>query len=272
MGKFKEWASPCGRVQLYQGDVVHLFEGLKDDLEVDALVTDPPYSSGGFTRGDKMAKPSAKYLKVAKVTHPEFTGDNRSQKGWEWWMTFWLSHAVDMVRPGGYTMLFSDWRQLTATLNTFEAGGFVHRGIISWDKERSRAPHKGYFMHQCEFVVWGTNGQCDPCEHAGPFPGAYTIPIVAKEKQHMTGKPVAIMRKIIQPIPPGDLILDPFMGSASTGVAAIQEGRRFVGFEKTDAYFQVSVERMKKALDEHDTDIETIVSPQGQPEFDMEGV
>lgn len=62
----------------------------------------------------------------------------------------------------------------------------------------------------------------------------------------MTGKPVELMAKIMQSVTPGGLIIDPFMGSASTGVAALESGRSFIGIEASRHYFDVACERMEK--------------------------
>ena len=69
-----------------------------------------------------------------------------------------------------------------------------------------------------------------------------------QHKLHMTGKPIQLMRELVSIVPPGGHILDPFAGSASTGVACIETGRRFMGVEVTQHYYDVSVERLKTAV------------------------
>jgi hypothetical protein len=60
-------------------------------------------------------------------------------------------------------MCFTDWRQLPMLTDVLQAGGFVWRGVMPWDKtESSRAPHTGYFRHQCEYVVWGPRWRAWP--------------------------------------------------------------------------------------------------------------
>ena len=60
----------------------------------------------------------------------------------------------------------------------------------------------------------------------------------------MAGKPVALMSDLLGLSQPGEVILDPFMGSASTGVAALQMGRRFVGIEAEPTYFETACRRI----------------------------
>lgn len=62
----------------------------------------------------------------------------------------------------------------------------------------------------------------------------------------MTGKPSALMRRLVQVVPPGAVILDPFMGSGTTGVASVKAGYEFVGVEKEVVYFAIARRRMEK--------------------------
>ncbi|MCQ4969230.1 DNA methyltransferase [Enterobacteriaceae bacterium DFI.7.85] len=234
-----------GPATLYCGDSLEILSGIGEQF--DAVVTDPPYSSGGMTRGDRVAKPSDKY--VNSTHHHEFYGDNRDARSWAFWMTQWLSQVNRQVVPGGYAMVFTDWRQLPTLTDVFQAGGFIWRGLVPWDKTlSSRAPHTGYFRHQCEYIVWGSNGPLPKSQHGGPWPGLLTQRIIPSHKLHMTGKPVELMEKLTAPVAPGGKILDPFMGSASTGVAAIRRGCRFTGIEMSQQYFDISCERLEKEM------------------------
>ena len=176
-----------------------------------------------------------------------FFGDNRDVRSWAFWMTQWMSQVNRLVKSGGYAMVFTDWRQLPTLTDVFQAGGFVWRGLIPWDKTLStRAPHTGYFRHQCEYVVWGSNGPLPKSLHGGPWPGMVTRRVIPSQKLHMTGKPIELMESLVAPVPPGGHILDPFMGSASTGVAALRKGYKFTGIEMSQQYFDISCERLEK--------------------------
>lgn len=66
---------------------------------------------------------------------------------------------------------------------------------------------------------------------------------------HVTEKPLQLMRDVVQICEPGGRILDPFAGSGTTILAAVQEGYEAVGIELTDAYFQLGTQRVKQALE-----------------------
>lgn len=228
--------------QLYKGNALEILRTLPDS-SVDAVITDPPYSSGGLHIGSRTKAPSQKY--TDNDIHADFSGDNLDQRSWFFWCGLWIEEVVRVLKPGGYFMMFSDWRQLPTATDALQIAGITWRGVITWDKgPAARAPHKGYFRHQAEFIPWGSKGSLPKATHAGPYPGVIKCPVIASQKLHMTGKPVPLMEELVKAIPPGGVILDPFMGSASTGVACQNLGREFIGIEKTEHYFQVSENRL----------------------------
>ena len=83
--------------------------------------------------------------------------------------------------------------------------------------------------------------------------------------EHPTEKPLSLMLELVDLFTqPGDLILDPFMGSGSTGVAAVRLGRRFIGIEKDARYFEISSERIADAVSRPDMFISQRVEPAKQ--------
>jgi site-specific DNA-methyltransferase (adenine-specific) len=213
--------------------------------EFDALVTDPPYSSGGLHAKDRVKdKANDKYLNTPGL-YPEFSGENRDQFSYLQWSTIWLTQAFRVLRDGAPVLLFSDWRQLPVMSSALQAAGFTWRGIVAWDKTEASRPQKGRFRQQAEFVVWGSKGPWHDAD--GPTqPGVFRVPVTAGgPKLHTTGKPVPLMEALVKVCPAGT-ILDPFAGSGTTGVATIRSGRRFVGCEREDAYYQIACERLSK--------------------------
>lgn len=236
-----------GRAVLWRGDCLRLLPRL--DLAADAMITDPPYSSGGLFRGDRQQSCVSKYVQggYEHVVHnTEFCGDTRDSRGWSLWVVLWMSAALDKLRDGGYVMSFTDWRQLPALCDSIQAAGAVWRGVVVWDKtSSSRAPHKGYFRHQSEYVVWGSKGRLAAATHGGPWDGVIRERVNHREKFHLAGKPVATMQRLVECVEPGGVVLDPFMGSGSTGVAALQSGRRFVGVEIEQRHFDTACRRIE---------------------------
>lgn len=233
-------------IALYLGDALELLP-LVPPGSIDAVITDPPYCSGGRTAAERTMSPITKYCQNSNdCGRPTFQGDARDQRSFAFWCTLWMLRCRQALKPNGYVLSFSDWRQLPTMTDVIQAAGYTWRGIIAWDKGGgARAPHKGYFRHQCEYVAWGTNGACPAAIHAGPFPGCYFHSVKKSDKHHMTGKPTPLMLDLVNVVPPGGIILEPFAGSATTLVAALETGRRAIGFELTKEYCQIAAARLE---------------------------
>lgn len=240
---------------IYKGEALRVLSELPS-ASVDAVITDPPYSSGGLMRGDRNADPTAKYRgwsqdaegKSTKPTstYDSFTGDNRDQRSYHFWSALWMSEALRITKPGGTLITFTDWRQLPITTDAVQAGGWVWRAIAVWDKGIGR-PVKGRFRNHVEYLVWGTKGAAPQRE------GVYLSSVLRyptpnhKQREHLTQKPVDLLRYVMPLVEPGGVVLDPFMGSGTTGVAALAEGRSFIGVEMVDEYAEVARRRITEA-------------------------
>ncbi|MCX8962148.1 site-specific DNA-methyltransferase [Erwinia psidii] len=217
---------------LYCGDALEILPTLTPD--VNGVITDPPYSSGGLNRNE---------------LHPELSGTDRDQRSWAFWCSQWIALSYRLMLPGAYFMAFTDWRFLPSMTDAVQAGGVMWRGLVVWDKTHSaRAPHTGYFRHQAEYVVWGSTGKLARCPHGGPFPGVISCRVNPAEKLHMTGKPLPVMAELIKPLSDTAHILDPFMGSGSTAIPVLQRGGRFTGIEMSQEYFDIACTRIEQAL------------------------
>ncbi len=230
-----------GEATLYLGDALEVLPSLSG---VSALLTDPPYSSGGQFRGDRMARTAEKYQQSGqRDRYRDFSGDNRDQRSFEYWCALWMGKAREACDPGALCVVFTDWRQLPTTTDAVQAGGWIWRGIGVWNKGEGTRPQLGRFRAQAEYIVWGSNG---PREIAGKVaPGVFHHSVIGAKKQHMTEKPVPLLREIAAIA--GDVILDPFMGSGTTGAAAVALGRRFIGIEMNPHYFEIACARIKAA-------------------------
>lgn len=233
---------------IHQGDALTVLPTLPTGT-IDALITDPPYNSGGRTPKERRsATARTKYVSSdAQHDLADFAGDNRDQRGYLAWLTLLLSEGLRLTRPGGSTLVFTDWAQLPTTSDALQAAGWTWRGIIPWHKSISR-PQKDGFKRECEYVLWGSHGE--PYRHMPTIylPGYLRAaqPRGSKRK-HITQKPIEVMRELVKIAPAGGTILDPCAGSGSTGVAALTEGRRFTGIEVTDHYAQIARDRLTEA-------------------------
>lgn len=202
-------------------------------------------------RSDRSANPDSKYTHTQyQGRFQDFSGDNRDGRGWLAWASLWMSESLRIVKPSGYLLCFCDWRMLPTATDAIQAAGWVWRGVIVWDKgQGARGPHTGYFRHQAEYIVWGTRGVSVPTKgQGGPWPGVIPCNVIASEKDHMTAKPGRLLDVLVSVAPRGGSVLDPFMGSGTTGEACARKGISFLGCEINRHYFSVAKRRLDKAF------------------------
>lgn len=235
------------RAEVIHGDCLAVMRGMPD-ASFDAVVTDPPYSSGGMYRADRMQSTTAKYVQTGQfLDHGTFGGDNRDQRSYLAWSWMWMAECFRLMKPGAPICVFSDWRQLPTTTDAIQAAGFVWRGVAVWDKTEAARPIAGRFRSQAEFVLWGSKGPMPDGKGRPCLPGVFRRGVNLKDKWHTAGKPVDLMGDVVAICPPGGTILDPFCGSGSTGVAALKLGFGFVGIEADQPHFENAARRVYAA-------------------------
>ena len=230
-------------VTIYNGEALAVLASLPE-ASVDHIVTDPPYSSGGLMRGDRTVSTRMKYVNTDTARDlDDFTGDNRDQRGHAYWMALWIDQCRRVAKPGSILAMFTDWRQLPTATDAIQSGGWVWRGVATWGKTTAR-PVPDRFAQSCEFIVWGTNGPRDmkDAKNASYASGLFMHP-TPQQRVHQTQKPVEVMRWVLSFAKPGDVILDPFMGSGSTIEAAKDLGCKEIGVEMSPEWCRYAVSR-----------------------------
>lgn len=196
-------------VTIYHGEALAALSAMPA-ASVDVLLTDPPYSSGGLYRGDRMADPATKYrgnidAGVDVRDLGSFAGDNRDQHSWMAWTAAWVWAASRVLSPSRHAFVFSDWRQVAAATDAVQAGGLVYRGLLTWDKTAGAGgrPQRGRFRQHSEFIVWATTGPL--AELVDVYPGS--VITVASEpsatRLHPTQKPTALLEHLLRAVPGG---------------------------------------------------------------------
>ncbi len=232
-----------GSVTIYHGEALSVLCELPSN-SVDVLMTDPPYSSGGMIRGDRLQDVHTKYVQTGSESGGNleaFSGDSRDQMGWLFWCGAWLHGSQRVIVDGGIAAFFCDWRQLPVATMGLQSGGYVWRGIVPWHKPSAR-PTQGRWANKCEYVVWGTNG---PRELTGRgFPGFYSYNVPSgTAREHITQKPIELMQSMLEIVPAGGTVLDPFMGSGTTILAAKNVGARAIGCEVSEHFCEIAARR-----------------------------
>lgn len=230
---------------LHHGDCLAIMSAMSD-ASIDAIVTDPPYSSGGMFRGDRAQSVGVKYVQTGVDScRTPFGGDTMDQRSLFAFSVLWLTHARRIVKPGGVVAMFTDWRQLPLFSDAIQASGFIWRNIATWWKPGVRM-QRGRFSSSAEYVLYGSAGV--PNAGARSPQNVFSCPSVrGATKTHIAQKPVAVMRWVLGVVPPGGTVLDPFAGSGTTGEAAMLEHLDFIGVEREDAYIAGARRRIAAA-------------------------
>lgn len=205
-----------------------------EGAELSAIISDPPYASGGMSMGEKARSTRDKYTSFGEQgnPYPDFSGDALAQRAWTSFLHEVMAAARKACKPGAVCALFVDWRQLPALTDAIQWAGWTWRGVAVWDKMNSR-PQLGRFRQQCEYIVWGSNGPLPIERGVSVLPGLFQVANVpTHERWHQTQKPIELMRQVVRLCEPGGCICDPFAGSGSTLLAALQEGYQALGIEQ----------------------------------------
>lgn len=243
-------------IAILHGEALSTLLALPDETRFSIIATDPPYSSGGAFRGDRALPVETKYVSSGALElRPTYGGDNRDQRSFFAWCSLWLSAAYRLAAPGALAAVFTDWRQLPTITDALQAGGFVWRGIVAWDKTEGSRPRLGGYRAQCEYVAWGSAGPMASEGVAGCGLWRGTAP--KGDRAHQAEKPVDLMKALLRVVPAGGLVLDPFCGSGTTLVAARDVGLRAIGIELDEQHCETAARRLSQTvLDLHPKETE----------------
>lgn len=210
---------PCG-VTLYHGDCLEILPELEG---VDAVVSDPPYGmsyKSGPNSRNSISSTGKRYSETIEGDDVPF-----DPSPWMRWPA---------------VMTGAQW-----FYDRLPAGGVIH----TWDKRGPYDPIDQADVDQiwCSLrkparkleCVW--RGLCRKTEHSEPI-------------VHPTQKPVMVMAWMMDrlELPAGATVLDPYMGSGTTIIAAIRTGRKAIGIEKDPKHFETALERIRRELDQGD--------------------
>lgn len=124
-----------------------------------------------------------------------------------------------------------------------QLGGWTYRGVVIWDKGGGSRPVRGKFRLNVEFAVWGSAGGAPA--HRDIYPSAVVSCPPPKRRLHIAQKPVAVLEHLLSVSRPGGVVLDPFLGSGSSLVAARSSGMDGIGIELLPSLCRTAVERLR---------------------------
>lgn len=242
--KRKEVIGDC---TLYLGDCLEIMPTLEN---VDHIFCDPPYEESLHVSKNSLAR------RLRTDKGPELKGLNFT--------------SIDQIRSDvvniseivcdGWFIVFCTVEGVAKWADVINPSTLKYKRACAWIKPDStpqlngQGPAQGY---ECFVCSWGGKGVAK--WNAGGKRGVYTHNTNQKTRdgRHPTEKPVNLFLEILRDFSvSGETILDPFMGSGTTGVACAKSGRKFIGIEIDGIYFDIACERIRKAYDQPDLFIE----------------
>lgn len=225
-------------IKLHTGNCRSLLRSIPK-ASVDCIVTDPPYNTG------MTANPSGTYLR-------NFFHDKFSDEEYQTLIRDTAAEAFRVLRENAAAYVFSNWKVYPLWADHFRAAGFRIKNVIVWDKVVHGLNYKNYaYTH--EFIIFAVKGRFFPKKVGdGLFKDVWSLQRIlrhsTKPGHHETVKPLAVISPcILHTTRRGGLVLDPFMGTGTTGVAAAKLERRFIGIDINPRYVAMARRRIKNA-------------------------
>ncbi|MGB3087341.1 MAG: site-specific DNA-methyltransferase [Phycisphaerae bacterium] len=222
------------------GDATQLLRDLPSD-SVDLILTDPPYNLSKYSTGN-----------INPSWRKEINNDLASWDGKEFVPRQWLGEFKRVLKATGNIFAFTSYNMLGKWHEAFDPEFNTFQFMV-WHKTNPVPKiRRAGFLNSCELIVvcwnkghtWNFSNQRDMHNFIeSPIcMGAERL----KDPHHPTQKPLRVLERIIEIASnPGDLVLDPFMGVGSSGVAALKWERNFIGFETEEAYYKAAEKRLE---------------------------
>lgn len=225
-------------VTLHLGDSVDLIPDL-DPGSVDAIITDPPFSSGGRRENSRSLRKS---MNRSMDDDAWIAGDAMSTGGFVWMMRALAARTRTAMKPGAHLLAFIDWRMHGNLAGALETADLRQHPTLVWDKT-----HFGMgavFRNQHEWIVHFSNGS--PAAPARRDVGNVLRCPPVRDGFHPTEKPVGLCGSLVSVVTPvGGLVVDWFAGAGSTLVAAKMLGRRAIGYEIDERFAEKAALRLQ---------------------------
>lgn len=228
------------KYQIFLNDCITQMIQLKNNnTSINHIITDPPYA---ISKGNN------------------FHTMNNPRQGidfGEWDKDFdvadWLNYAYPLLGKNGSMVIFCSYRFISQIVEKIEILGGIVKDIMVWQKQNPMPRNiNRRYVQDMEFIIWAVKNKNSKWTFNKPTDKPYqrgffqTPTLLGRERtKHPTQKPLALMNEIIQiHTNENEIILDPFMGVGSTGVASMMLNRGFVGIEKELQWFEIAKQRM----------------------------
>ncbi len=226
----------------HQDCLIGMDKLIKKDIKVDLIISDPPYV---------ISKPS-QFHTMKDRKNPR-NGIDFGKWDKEFDNKLWLRRAYKLLKDGGSLIIFNDFKKSSFIIEYATKLGFEYKDTLIWKKNNPMPRNRDRrYVPALEMMIWLVKPgkwtfnrrletyESGVFEYASESGGGYN-------RIHPTQKPVKLIEAIMEiHSNKNDIVLDPFMGSATTAIAAINLERKYLGFEVNDDYYKLSMKRLDK--------------------------
>ncbi|KRK74443.1 DNA-methyltransferase [Loigolactobacillus coryniformis] len=236
--------------KLYNRDSLEVMKGMEGNT-INLILTDPPYNLGNFMKN--------RQTNLGKMRENFF-----GNKGWdelsfdEWYdnMDHFFSEADRVIKKGGAIVVFMAVIKVESLVELAQKHGFYYKTTGVWHKTNPMPRNMNlHFVNSNESWVYFVKGaRTGTFNNHGKLILDYIETSVTPKSEtlfgrHPTQKPVQLMAHFINLLSnEGDMIFDPFMGSGTTGVAAVCANRNFIGVDLSSEYTKIATNRITEVL------------------------
>lgn len=235
------------------GDCVEKL-GEINDKSIDLILTDPPYNLGLFMKNRE--------TNLGALRDNHFSASSWDNLGFEEWkknMSNFFKESGRVLKNKGSLLIFVSLMKIETIVSLAEENGFYYKTTGIWHKTNPLPRNRDlHFVNSTEaWAYFIHNGKTGTFNNEGKLIHDFyeSSVIGVKEKKfgkHPTQKPVKLMEHFVKILSnKNDMVLDPFMGSGSTGVAAMKNERHFYGIELDENYYKLAMKRIAEVITEN---------------------
>lgn len=234
--------------RLFNHDCIAAMAGL-DENSIDLILTDPPYNLGRF-----MEKRDTNLKRMRDNFFGSAGWDDMGFKDWSESMDHFFESAARVMKNGGSMIMFMAIIKVETIIQLATKHGFYYKTTGIWHKKNPMPRNMNlhfvnsteawiYFTYQTRTGIFNNNG-----EVLHDFVETSVTPSSERKYgKHPTQKPEGLIQYFIEVLSnKNDWVLDPFMGSGTTGVVSKRTGRNFIGIELSEDYFNMSRKRIQE--------------------------
>ncbi len=267
---------PLGTI--LRGDCIEAMRSLPD-ASIDCIFADPPYN---LQLGGDLHRPDGSHVDAVTDDWDRFD----TFAAYDALSRAWLSEAYRLLKPNGTLWVIGSYHNIFRVGAALQDEGFWILNDIVWRKANPMPNFRGTrFTNAHETLIWASKGE--KAKYTFNYRAMKTlndelqmrsdwyIPICSGQerlkgedghKAHPTQKPEALLyRVLLASTNKGDVVLDPFFGTGTTGAVARRLGREWIGCEREPAYIKVAEQRIADALPLDESALKTMQSPRQQP-------